>query len=469
MLAHGDESLLADLQVPSSVSYAGVYGRLFRDLPPFEARVSRNGERERHAQDQTARTKSKLARLAERLRDPSGEVIDNERIPAAYTYLGQFIAHDVSFDPTPLQARASDPQRLRTFRTPALDLDSVYGGGPRQQPYLFDARGPAGAEGFAFALGDPRPRKDGALAGLDLPRSAGGRALVADPRNDSHFILTQLHVAFLRFHNRMLQDVVRQGWAGEQAFEEARRLTRWHYQWIVVHDYLPRLTGRSSIPRRFLEDPDGGYDGKGRIYSWRERPFLPVEFTGAVFRFGHVMSRGSYDLGPEARDVPLFPRKPGERSLRGGRPLPAELVVRWGRFVSHRGSRPQASQRLRRRVHGGLDPLPELAPRTLSEADLQRGHELGLPSGQDVARAMGLAAHDGHDPLWYYVLKEAEFDRWGGTRLGPVARRIVTEVLLGLLLGDPSSFPRRDPRWVPPRGRGFDLGDFLELAGMPMS
>lgn len=468
MLAHGDESLLAVLQVPASVSYAGAYGRLFRELPPFEARASRNGAERERAGGAQRRTERCLARLAERLRDHAGEVIDNERIPAAYTYLGQFIAHDVSFDPTPLQARAADPQRLQNFRTPALDLDSVYGGGPRLQPYLYDPDGPGGAGGKAFLLGDPvQRRSSAALAGLDLPRTSKGLAAVADPRNDSHLILTQLHVAFLRFHNRMLDELLGRGWTGEQAFEEARRLTRWHYQWVVVHDYLPRLTGR-SIPRRFLEDPDGGYAGKSGIYRWRERPFLPIEFTAAVFRFGHAMSRGRYDLNERAKAVPLFAQDQKEPSLRGGRPLPGELVIRWGRFVSRRGSRPQASQRIRRRVHRDLQP-PELASgMSLALADLLRGHALGLPSGQDVARALGLTPYDGHDPLWYYVLKEAELDRWAGTRLGPVGRRIVTDVLLGLVLADPASFLRCDPRWVPAGGRGFGLGDLLELAGMPL-
>src|SRR5215210_130173 len=118
----------------------------------------------------------------------------NHDLPAGFTYLAQFVDHDITFDPTTLADRESDPQALVNFRTPRLDLDSVYGLGPAVQPYLYDWT-------------DTRPRGVRLLAGCnrhgvdDLPRNHQGRALVGDPRNDEHAIIAQLHLLFIRFHN----------------------------------------------------------------------------------------------------------------------------------------------------------------------------------------------------------------------------------------------------------------------------
>src|SRR4051794_41911575 len=105
---------------PRSVFLEGRFGRLFRSLPSFEP------------------SDDVLEQLgAEMLEPEGGEGLDGP-IPAGYTYLGQFIDHDITFDPVSSLQRQNDPDSLHDFRTPRLDLDSLYGDGPSNDPYLFD-------------------------------------------------------------------------------------------------------------------------------------------------------------------------------------------------------------------------------------------------------------------------------------------------------------------------------------------
>jgi hypothetical protein len=120
---------------------------------------------------------------------------------------------------------------------------------------------------------------------------------------------------------------------------------------------------------------------------------------------------------------------------------------------------------------------------SLAIANLKRGVARGLPSGQAVAAAMSLpplppeafdqpAPHPdaiirqrglmNATPLWYYILREAEIG--GGDRLGPVGSRIVAEVFVGLLEGDPESFLAEAPSWTPTLGGitgQFEMADLL--------
>lgn len=117
--------------------------------------------------------------------------------------------------------------------------------------------------------------------------------------------------------------------------------------------------------------------------------------------------------------------------------------------------------------------------RSLTSRDLQRGVALDLPSGEAVAREMGVepltdeecglraTGWDAETPLWYYVLKEAEV-RAGGERLGPVGGRIVAEVLLGLLDADSGSHRHVEPAWKPvlpvAEPDDFTMADLLVFA-----
>lgn len=97
---------------------------------------------------------------------------------------------------------------------------------------------------------------------------------------------------------------------------------------------------------------------------------------------------------------------------------------------------------------------------SLAVRDLQRGQGIGLPSGEAVARHLGvepltseqvgIASTGWRDetPLWYYILREADVCT-AGNHLGPVGGRIVAEVLVGLIDADETSYRRSSPDWHP--------------------
>jgi hypothetical protein len=390
---------------------------------------------------------------------------DNPRIPAGFPFLGQFIAHDITRDPSLLHHHATLKQ-LRNFRTPRLDLEVVYGAGALAHPYFYDLHDP---DMLLIGVND-------AEGADDVPRNAQGQALIADSRNDSHMIISQLHLAFLKFHNRIVDRLHGKGPRGDAALEEARRLATWHYQWIVVHEFLPLSVGQEMV-ERILRD---GH----LIYAFKGDPFIPVEFADAAYRFGHPQIRATYQLNDRAGRVAIFP------DLVGMRPVPAAHVVDWARFFAIPGRRPpQPSKRISARLVHALIDLPESIvgeterpeEHSLAYRDLERGVNCDLPSGEAVARVIGLdplpknalglqaLGWEGETPLWYYVLKEAEI-QGGGERLGEVGGRIVAEVLLGLLEGDPHYYGNENPRWHPTlpgtRDGEFTMADLLVFAGV---
>ena len=358
--------------------------------------------------------------------------IDQGTIPAGFTYLGQFIDHDITFDPTPFGARSRSPRRTVNHRTPRLDLDSLYGLGPDVQPYLYERDRP---ERLLLSSGPP----------LDLPRNDEGIALTGDPRNDENAIISQLHLLFARFHNRIADEV--------GGFTKARRTVVRHYHWIVLKEFLPLVLGAP-------------FKGPRKHYRPEGEPFIPVEFSGAAYRFGHTMVRPDYGTKPLPADehtpgpgpLSLFP------DLEGFRPLEPAREIAWERFFKLVPRRPQDSSMIDRRLAPKLFDLPFGEPK-LPRRTLLRGIKLRLPSGQVLASELGLPPLTEQDllldtvpeparealirstPLWYWILCEAE--KGGGMHLGPVGGLIVGEVLTGLIESDPTSFVNTDPGWEP--------------------
>jgi hypothetical protein len=434
-----------------------------------------------------------LDRLAARMADDRGG--DHPDLPAGYTYFGQFVDHDVTYDPTSSLRRPSDPERLEDFRTPRLDLDAVYGSGPRDLPYLYDAQ--AEPVGALLLLGDSRAQFGEGFAAEDLPRNGRQRALVGDPRNDENAMVAQLHLAFLKFHNRLARALAAgehaAHWSGQpdELFEETRRLVRWHYQWLVVEDFLPRILPDGMVAGLLGVGAQGGrrvvrrFDPRPRLYHHGDDPFVPVEFSGAAFRFGHSLVRPSYQLNQASGTLPVLTAHPdpdpaAATHLGGFRALPSALVIDWARFYELPGGAPQHARALDTHLSWPLARLPaDVAPpgasgRSLAWLNLARGRRLGLPSGQAVARAMGQTPLDDEAlrlagapaPLWFYVLTEAE-TLGEGRRLGPVGGRIVAEVLLGLADADPESFLSVDPAWTPFLGAvpdHFTVADLVTYA-----
>jgi hypothetical protein len=226
---------------------SGKFGRMFVNLPPFadDTPTVRAALLEVGRLKGVMDAKDKLsAGPIQLITDPalSANNPNNPKMTAGMTFLGQFVDHDISFDTTSSLERQTDPQQITNFRVPTLALDSVYGIGPLGSPHLYDQS--SSGQGIKF-LTEPT----GAPNKLDVARNSQLVALIADPRNDENLIVSQLHPAFLRFHNNVVDHVKNNtGLFGpEEVFTEAQRIVRWHYQWILVHEFLELTCGATVV------------------------------------------------------------------------------------------------------------------------------------------------------------------------------------------------------------------------------
>jgi hypothetical protein len=518
----------------------GRFGRMFPELA--RARFGDTLPQEQEVMNAIAATMIKTGDLGAPI-DEAEPVDENPLIKAGYTYFGQFIDHDITFDPASDLDRDNDPSATEDFRTARLDLDSVYGRGPADQPYLYNPdltiklgpdKTPAYLKGKKKLFDVQRAPLDESGEVADADQDCR-RAMIGDKRNDENNIVVQIHQLWQRFHNKIMLDLARPsdasgnarpGITGLAAFNTAQRSVRWHYQWVVLHDFVRRIVGD-----KMFEAVYNG--GKPKLQFYKPEvaryPFMPVEFSVAAYRFGHSMVRPSYSLSAEIPHqktnsldrLPIF--KPqfscdDVQSLNGFRPLPEEWGIDWSFFLPDVVSklpttkelpfaefiRPQPAYRIDTMLVDPLSQLPDLRNekrpdrKSLPSLNLQRGIALGLPSGQAVARRMGIKpltdqqlwidagnlsdadavkarqdmfiAHAAqlHEnaPLWYYILREAELtdpidtkfedddkkkrsQRLGGSRLGDVGGRIVAEVLIGLVVADSQSYLVQFPDWRP--------------------
>ena len=445
---------------------------------------------------------------------------ENPRIPAGYTYFGQFIDHDLTFDTTSTLDNAE--QRPNDERTPRLDLDCLYGLGFASAPYMYD-----GATGKMVT--NPN--------GYDLPRAGNDRAIIGDPRNDENSIVCQLQRGFINFHNKVVDAVTAKGVKpGEAAFKAAQREVRWTYQMVILNDYLKRVVCE-KVRNNYLNAT--GAAGEFLLYPNTKWDALPLEFTAAAYRFGHSMIRNAYRLNldaPSAQHI-FEPVDDPIKSLVGFGSLHVSHNINWRLLLPdpknpdtapgnapalnsvHGPGRLQFAYKLDTNI---VNPLLALPPRiaggalppfgALAARNLMRGYNFRLPSGQDVAAMLGIAQEDqpnlvirtpngwksfdaipGIDaasaaaltattPLWLYVLMEAQasippatpFDDDSlahvKTCLGPVGGRILLEVFYGILIADNESV-LADPEsenWVPlvnaDRNK-MTLWDILKYAG----
>ncbi|MGL5878626.1 MAG: peroxidase family protein [Xenococcaceae cyanobacterium] len=448
------------------------------------------------------------------------ENADNPELTAGITFLGQFLDHDMTFDPTSSLERQQDPETIANFRTPTLALDNLYGSGPTASPHLYDQKIDGGLTSFLIEKieGSEAFSRDGKPR-FDLPRNSQNIALIGDPRNDENLIVSQLHLGFLRFHNAIVERVKQKTGLKNpmEVFAEAQRWVRWHYQWIIVHEFLPKTVGKEMVQ-------DILTNGR-KFYKWRNLPFIPVEFAVSAYRFGHSQVRPSYraHFGPKPDNSEAFfalfldegrPSNPDPSNpdlsdpgspkpdaedpddLRGGKRA-ARRFIDWQTFFDFEGNTvPPATKLVRpnKKIDTKLSTalfdlpgIPGMEPQSLAQRNLLRHLTFRLPSGQSVAKAMGVvpltsdhladlkpSGLDTRTPLWFYVLREAELlgvgeKGTGGARLGPVGGRIVAEVFIGLLQGDPLSYLRQDPLWEPNlmnSSRKFEMTDLLKFAGV---
>jgi hypothetical protein len=411
---------------------------------------------------------------------------DNPTHTAGTTFMGQFIDHDVTFDTSSKLGVTTDPFTSPNGRTPVLDLDSVYGNGPVGSPALYDSSDPSKLlieSAGAFA--------DGSQGFEDIPRTSNGTAIIGDPRNDEHLIIAGLHSAFIKFHNRQVDDARSGGKSYPDDYAQARQLTTWHYHWLVLHEFLPLFVG-SDMANDVLTN------GR-RIYRvGLGEAFMPVEFQGACYRFGHSMVRPSYRANLKGNDDGSaffgFIFDPGQNGatanpsdLRGGFRAPRRFVG-WQTFFDFGDGQVKRNKQIDTHISTPLFTLPLGAiashdqPTVLPQRNLLRQVTWSMPSGQAVSAAMGITpmivpelekyghSLDRSTPLWYYALKEAQVAA-SGLHLGPVGGRIVAEVLVGLIQSDPNSYVNTSPSWTPTApvsnaGLGFRMVDFLTYAGV---
>ena len=477
---------------------------------PTQFRFSRMGPD--GAGHQLGETATKL--LAADMTTAGGSGVEESDVPAGYTYLGQFIAHDMTFDKTCVMfGQAISPTQMLQGTSPVLDLDSLYGAGPALSGRFYED------DGIHLRLGGTVPGVDGVEEdGFDLPRGAGTtaaerrQAVIADPRNDDNLAVAQTHLAFIRFHNRVV-DTLPASVPEALRFARARELVTKHYQWMIWHDYLPRICEESVLDDVFAHGRKA-FEVDAEPTSL---PTMPIEFSIGTFRLGHSMVRGVYEWNRRVPRVTLgqlfdFTAKSGD--LDGNDRLPTKAIADFRRLydfseaavtgLAFDANKLNMAKRIDTRLAKDLSELPsgtfgdpdapsDELQRNLAFRNLTRAQMACLASGpqmadfligcgvpltklepqrilDDTAGAWLRGFRGGRrdalidrTPLWFYILREAELNCG---KLNHVGARIVAETFHRAIEGSEASIVR-DPGWSPtlgPDGTRFDMVDLLLCA-----
>ena len=513
------QSVSTDPNIVALRQATNTFSRMFRYLPSFAPQTdsARSAMQKLGVVGGVLDAKDILTDPIQSITNPavfSPNNPDNPAMTAGVTFFGQFLDHDITLDKRSPLLQNALPQRTINARTAAFDLDSVYGNGPAGSPELYETINGRIKFKLTRIPGAEAVSRHGAPR-YDLPRTATGDAIVAEARNDENVILSQFQVAMLRFHNAVTDHLAAQpGYAGLSSpalFAAARRYVTWHYQWIILHEFLPLTIGQSRVdqilgtgPRFFNAlDASNQYltpDGSRNI-------LLPIEFAVAAYRFGHSQVRPSYRLNFGATggapffafifDDNLNPADPDPADLRGGKRA-ARRFVDWQTFFNFGDGNFRPNKRIDSKLSstlmvlpGSKGPAPGLPSdgvQSLASRNLIRHVNFGIPSGQAIAYTLGvqpltpnqlteLAPYsaeagvplDRSTPLWYYILKEAEVVEQG-QRLGPVGGNIVGEVFVSLLRADPTSYLTVRPGWKPSLPSAtpgtFQITDLLKMAGV---
>ena len=420
-------------------------------------------------------TVADLIALGRAMDEDNSQPSVDSAIPSIQTYFGQFVAHDITWERATESIQLDNNVQpwtlekiratLSNSRTSRLDLDSVYGDGNVGEFAPRDDDGRLQLREVIRDIGRP-PNKD---AWNDLPRAGklDTKARIGDPRNDENLIISQLHVAFLRAHNAIMQE--------HYSFDEARRILTQHYQYLVIHDFLERITH----PQVFAEleaQPDYVYQANA------DDLFIPLEFSAAAYRFGHSMIRRTYETN---LNFPAqYPLELAQmfRFLAGYPGLPESWIVEWEPFLDGgNNSARQIDTKL-------VEPLSKMLnsegqvfsdQARLAVRDLLRGYILRIPTGQAIADKLGVKPLTADEiksavpeaqqevldasvfllertPLWFYVLAEAAYERNQNSTekvdyLGQVGSYLVAGVLFGLILNSAHSV-LATPGWTPTFG-----------------
>lgn len=374
---------------------------------------------------------------------------------AGMTFFGQFVDHDITLDATSAIGSVMDPRNIRNIRTPNLDLDCVYGDGPEASPHLYTEVD--GHEGFLLFGNEASP--------LDLARNCKGTALIGDPRNDENIFVSQIQGMFICAHNILLNEVIKKTELGQAVigkavegtaadtwsrqipapmndFQIVRRFLRLHYQWIVMTDFLPQMVVPKIVENCIADNPFGP-----------QAALMPVEFSGAVYRFGHATVQDEYSLKIGEPKQTIFAKK-------GFEPRETKDDIGMAAFF---GPKAQKARPVGTKVAKSLFELPfirhgltmldgtvvslEQAKKLPLRNILRDRFTLEIASGQKMAHTLGVKIFDAppelaeanivKTPLWFYALQEADA---AGGKLDGVGGTVVASVLARLLKMDVTSY-----------------------------
>jgi hypothetical protein len=465
--------------------------------PPF--RFTRMGPRGRALGEQNRR------RIANAMTTGGGGDSD---VPAGYTYLGQFVDHDLTFDKTKVTfGHNVSPAKLLQARSPSLDLDSLYGAGPGDPESAKFYKDDRHLNMGKTVKLDPDP----AFEGFDLPRGAGTtkqqkqKAVIPDPRNDENLAVAQTHLAMIRFHNRVI-DTLPGSVPAALRFTTARELVTKHYQWMLRTDFLPRICAASIVDDVFTNGRKAFEVG----VTPTDVPTMPIEFSIAAYRLGHSMVRAAYnwnkvfDDGNGTLEL-LFEFSGRSGTFFGGPKLPSTWIADFRRLYDFNeagradlvvpANKFNRAMRIDTRLSNPLAHLPgePVAQANLAFRNLMRAKMVKLATGQQMVtflKSKGLSptkltsgqirngdngakldkltkpqrdALLANTPLWFYILREAELNNG---KLRGVGARIVCETFHRAMEGSQFSIVR-DPTWTPtlgPNASTFRMVDLLLFA-----
>lgn len=385
-------------------------------------------------------------------------------LPAGYTFFAQFVDHDITLDTRSKLHKgpkddANKVDDLPNLRSASLDMDCVYGFGPEASPHLYDSR----QHGRLLTGNKHNPN--------DLARNEDDTALIGDPRNDENIYVSQLQLMFIRFHNKRLMG---------RSFEEAQKDCRYHYQWIVLNDYLARICDK-DVYNYARNEIENGALPKTDLVDKCHRICMPVEFSVAAYRFGHTTVRSVYPANTANPVVELFDERFGTI---GFSHVPENLTIDWRYLLDvekcHEYTKAKAFDQL---LPDELIRMPDPIvgrfvadnDRSLAFRNLLRGYALGLPCGQSVADALRNLGYPipvkgpdftkvpgwqcleaslqkklaKHTPLFFYLMVEAG-QLGKGKQLGPVASAILMEVF-GAMLLHCDTYLKEKKKWQPDR------------------
>ena len=439
-----------------------------------------------------------LGQLGNLMGDSGRDTGADSNIPAGYTYFGQFVDHDTTLDVSSNLDTKVNANTIANMRTPALDLDNVYGRGPALDPHMYVFPNSGNPTAIKMLLGENRntgpggPGGTGGIGGMqtqtdfDVPRMPGTlTAAIGDPRNDENLIVSQFQHAMLKFHNNVVNMLLMSGFTGD-IFVEAKKIVTHHYQWIVVYDFLKKQICGTSAVNSALVNVNAPIGSAFR---------MPVEFSVAAYRFGHSMIRNRYWVNFNFINASLGQVFEFIRSPR--LPVFSNWVVDFNAFVNTGISVPvfNNARKIDSVLSNGLESLPGATGimAIIAIRNLRRGLVFGLPSGQATANHFGITplttaqltnglpqneidvlnANGGallkKTPLWYYVLREAAVKK-SGNQLGPVGAKIVADTFIRMLKRDADSFLNKTGGFTPTlpssTSGNFTLADLIKFTGV---